>query len=167
MNLQHLSSWILQESPPAWTQEAYRPPCSEYSFCCPNWVPPPAGPGRYPPRRVPPQLDLAGTPPRWTWQVPPPPQLDLAGYPPQLDLAGTPPPVWTWQVPPPSGPGRVPPPLGVDWQTKWNYYLPVVLRTRTVNITVTTTKSSNEDHWDSVYLSCFCTRSSVPADAFQ
>ena len=19
-------------------QEAYRPPCSEYSFCCPNWV---------------------------------------------------------------------------------------------------------------------------------
>ena len=30
----------LQESPPAWTQEAYRPPCSDYSFCCPNWVPP-------------------------------------------------------------------------------------------------------------------------------
>ena len=34
-------------------QEAYRPPCSDYSFCCPNWVPPwqgtPAGPGRVPP----------------------------------------------------------------------------------------------------------------------
>ena len=32
-----------QESPPAWTQEAYRPPCSEYSFCCPTWVPPQPG----------------------------------------------------------------------------------------------------------------------------
>ena len=46
-------SWLKQESPPAWTQEAYRPPCSEYSFCCPTWVPPP---GRVPPppSRVPP-----------------------------------------------------------------------------------------------------------------
>ena len=34
---------IEQESPPAWTQEAYRPPCSEYSFCCPTWVPPRGG----------------------------------------------------------------------------------------------------------------------------
>ena len=25
-----------QESPPAWTHEAYRPPSSKYSFCCPN-----------------------------------------------------------------------------------------------------------------------------------
>ena len=45
---------IKQESPPAWTQEAYRPPCSEYSFCCPTRVryPPWGGvPGlRYPPR---------------------------------------------------------------------------------------------------------------------
>ena len=32
--------FIKQESPPAWTQEAYHPSCSEYSFCCPNWVPP-------------------------------------------------------------------------------------------------------------------------------
>ena len=39
------------ESPPAWTQEAYRPPCSEYSFCCPiladlpplGWTDPPPG----------------------------------------------------------------------------------------------------------------------------
>ena len=23
-----------QESPPAWTQEAYRPPCRKYSLCC-------------------------------------------------------------------------------------------------------------------------------------
>ena len=26
-----------QESPPAWTQEAYRPLRSKYSFCCPTW----------------------------------------------------------------------------------------------------------------------------------
>ena len=41
---------------PAWTQEAYRPPCSEYSFCCPTSVPP-LGQGTpprkgYPPPRV-------------------------------------------------------------------------------------------------------------------
>ena len=53
-----------QESPPAWTQEAYRPPCSKYSLCCPNWVPPGQGtpPARVPPppARVPPSQ---GTPP--------------------------------------------------------------------------------------------------------
>ena len=37
-----------QESPPAWTQEAYRPPCSEYSFCCPDRVPPPPNLTGYP-----------------------------------------------------------------------------------------------------------------------
>ena len=67
-------------------QEAYRPLCSKYSLCCPNWVPPhqgtplarvPPRPG-YPPARIPPSQ---GTPP---W-------LDLAGYPPL------------------AGPGRVPP----------------------------------------------------------
>ena len=86
-------------------QEAYRPPCSEYSFCCPNWVPPiltwlggtllGGTLLRYPPARsgwgvpywgipylgtpcrVPPQ----GTPGQGTpWQGTP--QLDLAGYPP-------------------------------------------------------------------------------------
>ena len=38
----HLRSKQLeqQESPPAWMQEAYHPLCSEYFFCCPNWVPP-------------------------------------------------------------------------------------------------------------------------------
>ena len=60
-----------QETPPAWTQEAYRPPCSEYSFCCPNWV----SPGRAPPvltwmRGVP--TPLARVPPSWTWQGTPP-----------------------------------------------------------------------------------------------
>ena len=62
-------------------QEAYRPPCSEYFFCCSTWVPPgrvpPAGypPARYPPGRVPPWVGypLAGYPQQGTpW----------AGYPP-------------------------------------------------------------------------------------
>ena len=109
-----------QESPPAWTQEAYRPPCSDY-FCCPNWAPP--------------RPDLAGGVPWWGGGIPwqgtphpdrarggtlllpprqgtpqqgtPHPWLDLAGYPPpQLDLAGYPPAGYS---PPPAGPGRVPP----------------------------------------------------------
>ena len=51
-----------QESHPAWTQEAYRPPCSEYSFCCPilaappGWLTPPPG---WPPPQ------LTDTPPGW------------------------------------------------------------------------------------------------------
>ena len=150
----------------AWTQEAYRPRCSECSFCCPNWVPPPTCPdlsggvpcwGGYPTLVPPPRLDLAGyPPPSQTWQGTPPgrvpPRLNLAGYPPagyppRLDLAGYPPPARPGRVPPP--PRCLPhgilgnvakyygiwvPPLGVEWQTKWNYYLPVVLRTRAVKI---------------------------------
>ena len=109
-----------QESPPAWTQEAYRPPCSKHSLCCPNWV---TWPG-LPPTRVPP---LPGYPP--------------PGYPParvpplRLDLAGHPPP----PVAAPWHSGKcckalwdMGTPLGVDKLTKWNYYLPVVLRTRAV-----------------------------------
>ena len=141
-----------QESPPAWTQEAYRPPCSKYSLCCPNWVPPPARvspqpgyplarvpPSRVPPARVPPNQ---GTPPA---RVPPRP-----GYPPGQ---GTP----LAREPPQAGPGRVPPPPAAPWhsgkcckalwdmgtppcgQTDWwkdrrvsKHYLPVVLRTRAV-----------------------------------
>ena len=75
-----------QESPPAWTQEAYHPPCSEYSFCCPTRVPPPGGRGyltRVPPggylTRVPPQGGVPdpGTPggsstPGGTWPGYPP-----------------------------------------------------------------------------------------------
>ena len=87
-----------QESPPVWMQEAYRPPCSKYSLCCPNWVPPQPGypPAGYPLARVPPGQ---GTP----WQGTP-----LAGYPPRQ---GTPParvpphpPGWTWQGTPPAAP---------------------------------------------------------------
>ena len=95
-----------QESPPAWMQEAYRPSCSEYSFCCPNWVPPPAG---YPPILL---AGGGGTLPGGTlvgypWQGTPPAGHPPAGYPPwqgtpQLHLAGhPPPPSWTWQSTPP------------------------------------------------------------------
>ena len=48
-----------QESPPAWTQEAYRPPRSKYSLCSPY-------PG-----------------------VPPPPEQPGLGYPPGQDWEGT------------------------------------------------------------------------------
>ena len=123
-------------------QKAYCPPCSMYTLCCPNWVPPPVltWPGGYlpgypqqgtPPSRVPPRQSTpqAGypLPPGWTWQ-------------------GTPPPGWTWQGNPPgvcpmafwellqSIMGYGYPPPGVNKLTKWNYYLPVVLRTRAVNI---------------------------------
>ena len=147
-----------QESPSAWTQKAYRPPCSEYSSCCPNWVPPhsptpvmtwpggtqvwypPAGyppiltwPGGYhtwvPPSRVPPRQ---GTPPAGPSRVPTPqqgttptPQLDLAGYPPGVC------PMAFWEMLQ-SIMGYGYPPPGVDKLTKWNYHLPVVLRTRPV-----------------------------------
>ena len=130
----------LTRKSPAWTQEAYRPPCSEYSFCCPTRVPPPSGggggvpdPGTPPPPRGGGYL-TGYPPPPWGGGVPdpgnPPPPPGGGGY-------------RTW-VPPPrggTGPGypprggtRTPLPPGVDRQTKWNYYLPVVLRTRAVII---------------------------------
>ena len=94
-------------------------------------------PGRYPPGRVPPK------------RVPPRQGTPQAGYPPgRVPPSRVPP----GRVPPPlAGPGRVPPPgcpmtfwemlqsimgygypPGVDKLTKWNYYPPVVLRTRAV-----------------------------------
>ena len=69
-----------QDSPPAWTQEAYRPPLIKYSVCCPV-------PGAGVPPNSPILTWLGGTP---------------GGRP---LLAGV-------------------PPGGVDWQTKWNHYLP-------------------------------------------
>ena len=81
-----------QESPPAWTQEAYRPRRIKYYICCP--VPggyPPSGPGRVPPSRG--YLPLAwGTP--WAGGTPPWP--------------GGLPPSWTW-LGYPSWPGGVSP----------------------------------------------------------
>ena len=102
-----------QESPPAWTQEAYRPPCSKYSLHVvltgyPPRVPTPPGQGTPPARVTPPGQ---GTPPR----------LDLAGYPPPprhsgkcckaLWDTGTPPwhsgkcckALWDMGTPPPRG----------------------------------------------------------------
>ena len=86
-----------QESPPAWTQEAYRLPCSDYSFCCPILADPPPPTG-------------------WTWPSPPP-----AGPDPPLPAGPDPPPPtgWTWPhlaswtwLPLPAGPD---PPPGWTW----------------------------------------------------
>ena len=90
---------LLQESPPAWTQEAYRPPCSEYSFCCPTRVPPPPGGGGVPDPGTPPGGGVRvppwgrgvpdpGTPRGGTWP----------GYPP--GGLGTPPGGYLTRVPP-------------------------------------------------------------------
>ena len=123
-----LSKWnckekTKQESPPAWTQEAYRPPRSNNSFCCHiladpplrlDLTPPPAGPDPPLAGPDPPWLDLTPPwtwpPPGWTW----PPRT----WPPWLDLtppAGPDPP-WTWPPPPPlAGPDPPPsPPAGPD-----------------------------------------------------
>ena len=102
-------TFFIQESPPAWTQEAYRPPrsCSKcllfqggYYGYPPyldlGWGTPPAGPGM-------------GYPPTQTWDGVPP-YLDLGWGTPYLDLRwGTPllrpemgyPPTQTWDVVPP------------------------------------------------------------------
>ena len=122
-------------------QEAYRPPCSEYSFCCPNWVPPspswpglggcPAGgvgpylgtphPGQgYPaggyPTWVPPDMvPSILTWPGGTLREYPLAGYHPAGYPPAgYPSAGYPP---SWQDTPPSWPGRVPPLAGPGWVT--------------------------------------------------
>ena len=150
-----------QESP-AWTQEAYRPLCSEYSFCCPNWVPlPRAGyppsvltwPGGgtltgYPPAGYSPHPDLARGYPTW---VPLPP-LDLAGYPPRClphgilgkvakhyGIWGPPPgvcPMAFWEMLQSiMGYGYPPVDRQIDgWKDRCmlKHYLPIVLRTRVV-----------------------------------
>ena len=107
----------IQDSPPAWTQEPYRPPLIKYSMCCPV----PGGYSGYPPPPVLTWLGvgylgvcapLAGVPPILTW----PGGVPWVGAP----LAGVPP---SWPglggprvgVPlagvPPSWPG----PRGVPW----------------------------------------------------
>ena len=113
-------------------QEAYRPPCSEYSFCCPTWVPPPDLGGvpdqGTPPARVPPWPGYPPQPGYPPGQGTPPP-----GYPPGWTWQGTPPPPsWTWLGTPPAAPWHsgkcckalwdmgTPPPPGVNKLTKWN-----------------------------------------------
>ena len=93
----------IQESPPAWTQEAYRPPCSEYSFCCPILAdPPPSWLTHPPPAGWPTNPPPLGWPPGWL--TPP-----LAGWPPPR-LTDPPSPTHLWLADPPPG---WPPPA--DW----------------------------------------------------
>ena len=111
-----------QESPPAWTQEAYRPPRSKYTLCCCSWGVPPSWPGTWIEGGFPPILltrggvshpvDSRGNPPSWPEMgVPPCPDLwwgnslssPEMGVPHVLTGQGTPPP-------------RHHP--GVNWQTE-------------------------------------------------
>ena len=138
--------WCKQESPPAWTQEAYRPRRIKYSICFPKW----GTPGRVAPQaglmgdlrwgtpsgRVPPWPGLMGGGTRGgvlPGRVPP-----LTGVPPgqvwwgvnKVDLAGVPSPGWTWLgYPPPHGQTD-------GWMDRhmWKHYLPVLLRTQSVMI---------------------------------
>ena len=67
----HVENQDVQESPPAWTQEAHRPPRSKYTLCCsgrgtPSQVgyPSPSRPGKgYPPPSA-----GWGVPPSQTWE---------------------------------------------------------------------------------------------------
>ena len=109
-----------RESPPVWTQEAYRLLCIEYSFCCPTWVPPLAvysPPAGYPPARVPP----VRVPPT---RVPPHQGTPLC-------------PMAFWEMLQ-SIMGYGYPPCGQtdSWKDRRmsKHYLPVVLRTRAVKI---------------------------------
>ena len=94
-----------QESPPAWTQEAYRPLCSKYSLCCPNWVPPGGTRGGY---RVPPRVPPRGG----TWVTPLGGYLGNPPWVPPGGVPGTPPgyPPWGYLGTPPGYPpgGGVP-----------------------------------------------------------
>ena len=85
-------------------QEAYRPPCSEYSFCCPTWVPPRGG------TQSPPGGTQSGTPPGG---YPDPPRGVPGGVPGQV-----PPSLGGYLDPPPPGGGYPDPPSPpVDRQT--------------------------------------------------
>ena len=96
-----------QESPPAWTQKAYRPLCSKYTLCCLWW-------GYSPP-------------PRPGWGVPLP-RSGQEGYPlPRSERGGTPFPDLDggyflqkgWGYPPPIGGWGTPPPqVWIDTQTE-------------------------------------------------
>ena len=164
MSLPHLMEiYHKQESPPAWTQEAYRPPCSKCSLCCSvswwggGYI---RGTGGY---LI--QSWMGGTP-SWTWDGVPHiswmgyPHLDLEwgtplpgpgmGYPRPSQLDGVPP-TWTWDGVPPSagwstpflnlGWGYppcwldgVPPPQNVDRQTPVKTVPSLVFRTQAVNM---------------------------------
>ena len=121
-----------QESPPAWTQEAYRPPCSKYTLCCSSW----------------------GYPlPRFGWGVvPPSPSRPEKEYPP----------VRTGQGYPPSGRMGVPSPgsqMGINPPSPRNVnrHIPVksvpslILRMRPVTITLKNDIISNHVSWSLIH----------------
>ena len=93
---------IEQESPPAWTQEAYRPPCSKYSLCCSIFADPPPGWPTPPPllTLLPPADPPLPPPPHWPTPPPTDPPLP-PGWP-------TPPPLL---IPPADIPSPADPPL--------------------------------------------------------
>ena len=152
-----LTSWHKKSLPTTKSScmNARGTPCSDYSFCCPNWVPPRQGtptagypPAGYPHGRVPPQgTPQLGTPgrvppgwvppwqvtPGWTWQGTPrpgrvPPCLDLVGYPPGVC------PMAFWEMLQSiMGYGYPPMDRQKDRHVS-KHYLPVVLRTRAVKI---------------------------------
>ena len=104
-------------------------------------VPPPGGvpdPGTPPPGGYPDPpggLPDLGTPPGGVPDPGSPPGGYLTRVPPRGGTwPGYPPGGGTWPGPPPGGGTRTPLPPRVDRQTKWNYYLPVVLRTRAVKM---------------------------------
>ena len=120
--LWYLNTLKQQESPPAWTQEAYRPPRIKYSICYLRWGTSPTG--------VPSRPGLMGgalggvSPSRGI----PQPGPDR-GYSPPGQTGGTRggnPPSWTW-------PGYSPP-TGVD---RLKTLPSLILRIRSVNITAT------------------------------
>ena len=118
----------LQESPPAWTQEAYCPPRRKCLLCCsvswqwaeggvPHLVLDWGGYSRVPPiwtRGWGTSWTWDGVPPTWTWDGYHP--VSWMGYPP----------AWTWDgVPPPPGHllwGKAPP-----WLLEWGNPPPVDL----------------------------------------
>ena len=133
-----ISHFILkQESPPAWTLEAYQPRRIKYYSV------------GYPPARVPPWPGLTrgvpevGYPPGkvWqggTWGGVPSVGVPLSGYPPPPAGPGLGPPGWTWlrypRPPPPAGPGSGTPPPGVN---RLKTLPSLVRRTRSVTMLIT------------------------------
>ena len=119
-----------QESPPAWTQEAYHPPCSDYSFCCPILADhPPSWLDLTPPGRLDLTPSAGPDPPSWTWPPPlagpdpPPAGPDPPG---QLDLT---PPSWVeWVLTPPCGQTE----SWMDGQTRVKTLPSPILRMRAV-----------------------------------
>ena len=144
---------IIQESPPAWTREAYRPPRSHCNFLlfggggslnqkffsqsehvssqiwCQKFFPllrlgpPPQKSETFGP---PPENLRLGTPPQKIWDLGPPPENLRPGTPPRKfwDLGPPPSMVGSGTPAPLPGPGPGTPHRGVDWHTEWKFNLP-------------------------------------------